>query len=161
MAPKEKANKAKEREAEDSSEERYLKYTGDSDVRVITKEDWDEYGKRNGLDDFSHDTVEFNRGNGWMVPVSAIGDDRALNYFVSVDPEFKVEKSARVRAGAATMPAEQATSLSQLPDAPSPFDSSGGGSTGSDTGTGGASGGAGSAGGPVGGSTDGAGGDTT
>jgi hypothetical protein len=135
-----------DRETEASSGERYLKYTGTSDVRVVTKQEW-------AAIDIDHETVQFDRSNGWMVPVSDITDDQALNYFVSVDPEFKVEKSARVRAAAADVP-EQATSVSQLQDAP-PLGEAFGGSRVGPSNTGGASGGTGGATGAVGGSTGG------
>jgi hypothetical protein len=152
VPPKEKE---KERSAEvaETDDERYLKYTGPSDERIISRADWKSI-------DIDHDDVSFNRSNGWMVPVSSITDDQALNYFLEVDREFKVEKSAKVRAAAATLPDDQAVNESQLPKTPSLSEAAaarGATTTGNATSSGSASG----SGSGVGGSTDGQGGDTT
>jgi hypothetical protein len=69
--------------ARSSSKKAVVKYTGQSDVRVITKRDW----KAIDIDD--QDTVVWNWRNDWAVPVTDLSEE-ALNYVKNVDEELKI-----------------------------------------------------------------------
>jgi hypothetical protein len=66
-----------------SSSKKVVKYTGLSDVRVITKDDW----KAIDIDD--QETVVWNWKNDWAVPVADLSEG-ALNYAKNVDDELKI-----------------------------------------------------------------------
>ena len=60
-----------------------VKYTGSSDVRVITKAEW------KAIDINDQDTVVWNWRNDWAVPISDLSET-AINYAKNIDPELKI-----------------------------------------------------------------------
>jgi predicted sulfurtransferase len=63
-----------------------VKYTGRSDVRVITKEEWQS------IDISDQDTVKWDWKNDWEVPVGDLSQG-ALNYAKNKDPELSIMDS--------------------------------------------------------------------